>query len=124
MVFANRDLVVIGGSAGAVAPLKEILAALPADFPAAVAVVLHIPAESTGIFVTVSSAVSALRVKHAEDGEEVVRGHVYLAPPNRHLLILDGRIRLGTGPRENLVRPAIDPLFRSAALPTARGRSG
>ncbi|NGM46394.1 chemotaxis protein CheB [Rhodobacter sp. SGA-6-6] len=116
MVFANRDLVVIGGSAGAVGPLKEILAALPADLPAAVAVVLHIPAESTGIFVTVSSAVSALRVKHAEEGEEVRHGHVYLAPPNRHLLILEGRIRLGTGPRENLVRPAIDPLFRSAAL--------
>ncbi len=116
MAPANRDLVVIGGSAGASGPLKHILAALPSGLPAAVAVVLHIPANSTGILMTVASAVSALRVKHAEEGEELLHGQVYLAPPDRHLLVLDGRIRLGTGPRENLVRPAIDPLFRSAAL--------
>lgn len=114
--MANRDLVVIGGSAGSTTPLKEILRGLPADLPAAVAIVLHIPADSTGIFATVASAASALPVKHAEDGVEIQRGTIYLAPPDRHLLAIDGRLRLGTGPRENLVRPAIDPLFRSAAL--------
>lgn len=114
--MSNRDLVVIGGSAGAMQPLKEILRALPPDLPAAVAIVLHVPATSTGIFATVAGAATALPVSHAEDGDLVQPGHVYLAPPDRHLLLLDGRIRLGKGPRENLVRPAIDPLFRSVAL--------
>lgn len=114
--MTNRDLVVVGGSAGATQPLKTILRALPADLPAAVAVVLHIPANSTGILATVASAASALPVHHAEDGAIMERGHVYLAPPDRHLMIIDGQIRLGAGPRENLVRPAVDPLFRSAAL--------
>jgi two-component system chemotaxis response regulator CheB len=114
--MANRDLVVIGGSAGATQPLKEILRALPADLPAAVVVVLHVPATSVGIFATVAAAASTLPVSHAEDGALLERGRVHLAPANRHLLVIDGRLKLGTGPRENLARPAIDPLFRSAAL--------
>lgn len=114
--MANRDLVVIGGSAGAVAPLKQILRVLPADFPAAIAIVLHVPADSTGIFTTIASATSALPVRRAEERIPIERGTIYLARPNRHLLLMDGQLRLGCGPRENLVRPAIDPLFRSAAL--------
>ncbi len=58
----------------------------------------------------------ALPLQNAVDGAELRTGHVYLAPPNRHLLVVDGRLKLGTGPRENLSRPAIDPLFRSAAI--------
>lgn len=114
--MTNRDLVVIGGSAGATGPLKMILQALPADLPAALAIVLHIPSNSTGIFTLVASAAASLPVQPAQDGAALERGTIYLAPPDRHLLIIDGRIRLGNGPRENLVRPAIDPLFRSAAL--------
>jgi two-component system chemotaxis response regulator CheB len=113
--MGNRDLVVIGGSAGSVGPLRTILRALPADFPAAIAITMHMPSTSTGIFATIASTVTALHVETARDGISIDPGKVYLAAPNHHLIIDDGSIRLGTGPRENLVRPAIDPLFRSAA---------
>ena len=112
----NRDIIVIGGSAGATAPLKAILGRLPADLPAAVFIVLHIPAHGIGILSTVASAAGKLPVRQAESGMPIETGGVYLAAPDHHLLIHDGHIQLGRGPRENLVRPAIDPLFRSAAL--------
>lgn len=112
----NRDIIVIGGSSGATAPLKAILSGLPADVPAAVFVVLHIPARSIGILATVAQAAGPLPVRPAEDGMAIEPGHVYLGVPDRHLLLACGRIRLGRGPRENMARPAIDPLFRSAAV--------
>ncbi|MGY3444767.1 MULTISPECIES: chemotaxis protein CheB [unclassified Bradyrhizobium] len=112
----NHDIIVIGGSAGATAPLRDILGRLPADLPAAIFVVLHIPAHGIGILSTVASAAGKLPVRQAESGMVIENGHVYLAAPDHHLLIHDGHIVLGRGPRENLVRPAIDPLFRSAAL--------
>lgn len=112
----NRDIIVIGGSSGATAPLKEILGRLPPDMAAAVFVVLHIPAHGIGILATVASAAGRLPVRQAENGVAIEHGTVYLAAPDHHLLIADGRLMLGRGPRENLVRPAIDPLFRSAAL--------
>lgn len=111
----NRDLVVIGGSAGATEPLKAILSRLPPDLPASVIVVLHVPADSTGIHTAVMRAAGSLPVETAADRTELARGRIYLAPPDRHLLVEDGHLKLGTGPRENLVRPSIDPLFRSAA---------
>src|SRR3954467_6808089 len=97
----NRNIVVIGGSAGAVTPLKEVLGALPEHLPASVFVVLHIPANSTGIFTALASAVSRLRVSTAVGGAEIEPGHIYIAPPNRHLLVIDNHIELGAGPREN-----------------------
>ena len=112
----ERDIIVIGGSSGATAPLKAILGGLSRDLPAAVFVVLYIPARSIGILATVTQAASNLPVQPAEDGMEIRPGHVYLGVPDRHLLLADGRIRLGRGPRENMARPAIDPLFRSAAI--------
>ncbi|ACA20477.1 CheB methylesterase [Methylobacterium sp. 4-46] len=114
--MTNRDIIVIGGSAGATVPLKALLRALPADLPAAVLVVLHIPARSLGLLATVTSAASRLPVETAQDGMAIRPGHIYLGVPDRHLLLVDGVIRLGRGPRENMVRPAIDPLFRSAAI--------
>ena len=114
--MANRDLIVIGGSAGASAPLKNVLGRLPPDLPAAVMIVLHIPSHGIGILSTVASAAGRLPVVQAENGIPIVNGRVYLAAPDRHLLVSDGHILLGRGPRENMVRPAIDPLFRSAAL--------
>jgi two-component system chemotaxis response regulator CheB len=113
---ANRDIIVIGGSSGATAPLKHILGRFPEDLPAAVFVVLHIPARSTGILAIVASAAGRLPVREVEDGMPIERGHVYIAAPDRHLIVADNQIRLGRGPRENMVRPAIDPLFRSAAM--------
>lgn len=114
--MANRDVIVIGGSAGATAPLKQILGRLPADLPAAVFIVLHIPAQGIGILPTVAAAAGKLPVRQAEHGMRIENGHVYIAAPDRHLLVFQNRIVLGRGPRENMVRPAIDPLFRSAAL--------
>ena len=114
--MSNRDIIVIGGSAGASGPLKAILAKLPADLPAAVFVVLHIPAQGIGILSTVASSATKLPVQQAENGMIIKNGHVYLAAPDRHLLIFESHLMLGIGPRENLARPSIDALFRSAAL--------
>ncbi|RDI62673.1 chemotaxis protein CheB [Microvirga subterranea] len=113
--MSNRDIIVIGGSSGATSPLKTILGSLPADLPAAVFIVLHIPARSTGILATVAAAAGPLPVHPAVDGMEIKPGNVYLAVPDHHLILTEGRIKLGRGPRENMARPAIDPLFRSAA---------
>ncbi|MFC1458470.1 chemotaxis protein CheB [Microvirga arabica] len=113
--MGNRDIIVIGGSSGATAPLKTILGALPPDLPAAVFIVLHIPARSIGILSTVASAAGSLPVHQAADGMRIEPGNIYLALPDHHLIITQGHIRLGRGPRENMARPAIDPLFRSAA---------
>ncbi len=114
--MSNRDIIVIGGSSGATMPLREILTNLPADLPAAIFVVLHIPAQGAGIFSRLTSAVSRLPVLQAESGMAVENGHIYLPAPDHHLLIHENRILLGRGPPENMARPAIDPLFRSAAL--------
>jgi two-component system chemotaxis response regulator CheB len=113
--MTNRDIIVIGGSSGATAPLKAILGALPVDLPAAVFIVLHIPARSLGILTTVAAAAGRLPVHPAVDGMPIMPGNVYLAVPDHHLILHDGHIKLGRGPRENMARPAIDPLFRSAA---------
>jgi len=114
--MSNRDIIVIGGSSGATAPLKRILADLHPDVPAAVFIVLHIPAQGLGILSTVAAATSRLPVHQAVDGMKFERGHVYLGAPDHHLLLSGDHIQLGRGPRENMVRPAIDALFRSAAL--------
>src|SRR5579872_3163322 len=114
--MSNRDIIVIGGSAGATTPLKQILGALPADLPAAVFVVLHIPPQGIGILSTVVRAASRLTVLQAKSGMVIDTGHIYLAAPDHHLLLSESHIMLGRGPRENMARPAIDPLFRSAAL--------
>ncbi len=113
--MSNRDLVVIGGSTGAIRPLRTLLSSLPAGFPAAVAVTIHMPAAGSGIFTAVASSAGQLPVETATDGTKLEPGKVYLASPDRHLIITDGHCRLGNGPRENLMRPAVDPLFRSAA---------
>lgn len=112
----TRDIIVIGGSSGATAPLKAILGALPADLAAAVFIVLHIPARSLGVLTTVASAASHLPVHAAEHGMHILPGNIYLAVPDYHLILKNEHIVLGRGPRENMARPAIDPLFRSAAI--------
>src|SRR5262249_8058810 len=114
--MSNRDIIVIGGSSGASTPLKEILRRLPVDLPAAGFVVLHIPAQGIGILSTVASAASRLPLLQAESGLVIRNGHIYLSTPDHHLLIFESHMMLGRGPRENLARPAIDALFRSAAL--------
>ena len=110
-----RDMVVIGASAGGVAALMELVKSLPADFPAPIVVVLHLPADSPSVLPQLLSSVSALKVRHPQDGEAVEAGVIYLARPDHHLLLEDNRVLVTRGPKENRFRPSIDALFRSAA---------
>src|SRR6185369_5843690 len=112
----TRDIVVVGGSAGSGAALKQLMSDLPADFPASLFIATHVPRESPGYLVDVLSRLSSIPIAQAVDGQPIERGRAYVAVPDRHLLVIDGTVRLGDGPRENMTRPAIDPLFRSAAL--------
>jgi two-component system chemotaxis response regulator CheB len=112
----TRDIVVVGGSAGSGAALKQLMSDLPADFPASLFIATHVPRESPGYLVDVLARLSSMPIAQAVDGQPIERGRAYVAVPDRHLLVIDGTVRLGDGPRENMTRPAIDPLFRSAAL--------
>jgi two-component system chemotaxis response regulator CheB len=110
----NRDIVVIGASAGGVEALRTLVGSLPADLQAAVFVVLHIGIEST--LAGILDRAGPLPAADAEDGEPIRLGRVYVAPYDVHMLLRDGHIHLRHGPKENMTRPAVDPLFRSAAL--------
>lgn len=114
--MAKKDIIVIGGSAGSLSALRQIVADFPPDLPASIFVVTHVPAASPGYLADALSSAGALPVSRAVDGQPVERGRIYTAVPDRHLLLVDGVMRLGDGPRENMTRPAIDPTFRSAAL--------
>jgi len=114
--MAKRDLFVIGGSAGSSEPLKALMAGLPRDFPGALLITTHIAATHPSYLPAVLGAVSGIPVHGARDGHPVEPGQAYVAVPDRHLLVLGSAIRLGVGQRENLMRPSIDPMFRSAAL--------
>jgi two-component system, chemotaxis family, protein-glutamate methylesterase/glutaminase len=114
--MAKKDIVVIGGSAGSHAVLQQIVSDLPANLPASIFVATHVPAGGATLLPDVLSRTSRMRVVRAVDGAPIERGCIYVAVPDHHLMVIDGTIRLGSGPRENMTRPAIDPLFRSAAL--------
>jgi len=111
----GHDIIVIGASAGGVEALRNIAAGLPSDLKAAVFVVLHLPPGGTSVLPSILDRAGDLPAAHAVDGEAVVPGRIYVAPPDNHMLLEDGTVRLAAGPRENSHRPAIDPLFRSAA---------
>lgn len=108
-------VVAIGASAGGMEILRELVSGLPGDFPGAVFVVLHIPPSRTSALPDILSASGPLRACHPKNGETIRPGRIYVAPPDRHLLIEKGKIAVTTGPRENRFRPSIDVLFRSAA---------
>ncbi len=105
----------IAASAGGLEALRRIVADLPADLPAAVCVVLHIPATGRSLLAPILARVSALVAVAAEDGVRLRPGVIYVAPADRHLLVHRDTIELGRGPKENGVRPAADPMFRSLA---------
>lgn len=105
------SLVVIGGSAGAVPALLTLVPALPPDFPAPILLVVHTPADHPELL----SRAGPLPARHARQGDPLEPGSVAIAPPDHHLLVVDGHLHLSRGPKENLARPAIDVLFRSAA---------
>jgi two-component system chemotaxis response regulator CheB len=96
--LANKDIIVIGGSAGSQSPLRQIIAELPADLPASVFVATHVPTKSPGYLSDILERKSHLRVTRAIDGQPIERGCVYVAVPDHYLLVIDGTVRLGSGP--------------------------
>ncbi|WLD57205.1 chemotaxis protein CheB [Salinispirillum sp. LH 10-3-1] len=115
----TRDpmLVVVGASAGGMAALKELVAQFPPDFPAPVFIVNHMGAHTTGeALVKVLNESSSLTCAHGHHEEVFKSGHIYLAPSDQHMLIVKRKILITKVARENRSRPAIDPLFRSAAV--------
>src|SRR5215203_6327751 len=114
-LMTQRDIVVIGASAGGIQALSALVAGLPRNFPASVLIVVHIPPYAVSRLPEILSRSGPLLATHAQQGEVIEPGRIYVAPPDRHLLVRNGRIELSRGPRENHARPAIDPLFRTAA---------
>ncbi|WP_207956144.1 chemotaxis protein CheB [Rubrobacter marinus] len=96
--------------------LRQILGELPGDLPAALFVVVHLPEDSPSALARILDRAGPLTAKNPEDGETIREGHVYVARPNLHMLLEDGKVRLTHGPKENRHRPAVDALFRTAAV--------
>jgi two-component system chemotaxis response regulator CheB len=111
----HRDIVVVGASAGGIEALRELFAGLPPNFGAPVFVVLHLPAEAGSMLPEILSRAGPLPAVNPQDGDPILPGRVYVAPPDQHLLLEPGRVRLQRGPKEHRHRPAVDPLFRTAA---------
>jgi two-component system chemotaxis response regulator CheB len=112
---AGHDIIVVGASAGGVEALSTLVHDLPEDLPAAAFVVLHIGPHSGSALPQILGRRTKLPVDHASDGDPILPGRIWVAPPGHHLLLTRGRVRLATGPRENGHRPSVDTLFRSAA---------
>ena len=114
--MANRDVLAIGTSAGGVEALLFLAKRLSRELPAAIFVTIHLPSHSRSALDDVLTRAGPLPAQFARAGDVVRKGHIYIAPPDRHLLLEGERVALGEGPRENNARPAIDPMLRSTAL--------
>lgn len=122
--MADGRAIAIGGSSGAIRALREILPRLPGDLPAPVFMALHVGAQGHDLLAGIFDGSGPLRASTAREGETPEAGRVYVAPADRHLLVIDGVVRLGRGPRENMARPAVDALFRSVAASYRSGGTG
>jgi two-component system chemotaxis response regulator CheB len=111
----HRDIVVIGASAGGIDALRAIFAGLPPDFPGSICVVLHISSESPGVLDKILDRAGPLPSITVRTSQRLQPGRIYLPAPDHHLVIEPSVARATRGPKENRFRPAIDPLFRSAA---------
>jgi two-component system chemotaxis response regulator CheB len=111
----RKDIVVMGASAGGMDALQKVAAELPADLPAAIFVVWHLSPGLRSLLPQVLTRAGPLPAAHPEDGDPILPGRIYIAPPDHHMLLERDYIRVAKGPKENRFRPAVDPLFRSAA---------
>jgi two-component system chemotaxis response regulator CheB len=112
----NRDILAIGTSAGGFEALRFLTRGFQPDLPAAVLIVIHLPGHYRSDLDRILSQTGPLPASFAEDGQRLEHGKIYIGRPARHLIVENDTLRLGSGPRENSSRPAIDPLFRSIAL--------
>jgi two-component system chemotaxis response regulator CheB len=110
------DIIVMGASAGGVEALQRVASGLRPDFPAAVFVVLHVPPWGLSKLPEILTRSGPLPASHPADGSQIRNSHIYVAPPDQHLVVNDGHIQLSSGPKENRHRPAVNVLFRSASL--------
>lgn len=117
-------VIVIGTSQGGLAALRSLVGSLEAALPAAVLIVQHQSPDSPMVLADILTAVGPLAATYAVDGEALLPGHIYLATPRHHMLLEDAHVYVRAGPRENRMRPAIDPLFRSAAVAYGAGAIG
>lgn len=111
----KHDIVVIGASAGGISPIKKVLSELPANLPAALFVVVHLPPRPSNLAAVLSRSTQLPALEAIQD-QPIERGRIYVAPPDQHLFIENDQIQLWRGPKENRQRPAINALFRSAAV--------
>ncbi|MBD1921364.1 chemotaxis protein CheB [Microcoleus sp. FACHB-831] len=111
----RHDIIVIGASAGGVEALINLVKNLPAELPAAIFIVVHIPSHSKSVLPIILTRAGSLRACHPQEGAKIENGQIYVAPPDYHLLVKQGCVTLARSARENSHRPAVDPLFRSAA---------
>src|SRR3954470_16445133 len=111
----GHDIIVIGASAGGMPALRELCSALPRGLPASIFIVWHMSPLSPGVLPDVLNQHCPLPAAFAKNGDAIQPGCIYVAPPDRHMLLTQRGVMLTDGPRENLVRPSVDPLFRSAA---------
>lgn len=112
----TRDIIVIGASAGGLQLLRKLAAAFPPDLKAAVFVVMHTAPDGPGYLAEILGTVSKIPALFPKDGDVITPRRIYVAPPDHHMMLDGNRILVVRGPRENRFRPAIDPLFRSAAV--------
>jgi len=113
--MSGHDIIVIGASAGGLKALSKIVTSLPNEFDAVIFIVQHVAPNTPSLLPRILADISNFSVTHPQDGEEIQKGRIYVAPPDHHLLISPGYMRIVRGPQENRFRPAIDALFRSAA---------
>lgn len=117
MLQPPKFIVVIGASAGGLDALSEMVQGLQNGNDTAYCIVLHLSRKGIGDFVVHRlSLVTSIPCSMAKDGAAIESNHIYVARPNQHMLVKDGKIKLGAGPEENRWRPSIDVLFRSAAV--------
>lgn len=111
----NRNIIVIGASAGGVSALAQLVKTIPKNFPGSIFIVMHLPAFSPSKLPEILSRAGKLEAVHPGENEKIEKGKIYIAPPDHHMIIEGNSVLVRKGPKENRFRPSIDALFRSAA---------